>query len=89
MLLEEVFATRLERNEDFNQSDFSRAVLRLDQRQTALQEHLYYGLPLDHYLDLLNDQGYDPVAYLQIVERNTEIILRDEIWLEDLDFLPD
>ena len=89
MLIEEIFATWLEQDPDFNQSDQSNAIRRLDQRQTALRDHLFYGLPLDEYFDLLNDQGVDPSAYLQVVERNVEIVIANKICIEELHFWRD
>lgn len=87
MLLEEIFSTWLETDPDFNSLDERNAIRRLDERQTALRDHLFYGLPLDEYLDVMNDQGFDPADYLVTVERNTEIVIANQIQIDELDFL--
>lgn len=89
MLIEEIFSTWLETNSDFNESDQTNAIHQLDQRQTALRDYLFYDLPLDDYLDVLNDQGIDPANYLLVVRKNIEIVIAQEIEIEELDFLSD
>lgn len=87
MLIDEIFSTWLEQDPDFDNEDKARAILRLDQRQTALSNWLYNNLPLDEYLDVLNDQNIDAYDYLEVVEDNINFVISNKIMLEETEFL--
>lgn len=87
MLIDEVFATWWEQNQDYNKSDMRVADARLEQRQSAIHEWLFNANSFDIVGDTLSDQGFDPAEYLTIIERNIELVIANKILLEDTEFL--
>ncbi len=69
------FDTYYREDSDFNQSDRLQEATDLIQRQEALNLVMQGKERPDYYLDLLESQGFDPVAYVNAVVTNVDTVI--------------
>jgi hypothetical protein len=70
---QEVFATFLIENRDFNEADVQAECRRLFQRQQAIADVLDGKLPPDVLLDMVQDQGIEASEYVDCVQDNLSL----------------
>lgn len=69
------FDTYLRETPDFNGADFRAETQLLLQRQTALDQLLRGQISESDYLDVINDQGLSPDAYIDMACDNVEHVI--------------
>jgi len=73
------FSTCYRDHPDFNQSDHLQEAEALIQRQETIQSFLLGEESADYLLDMLEYQGIDPVAYVEMVESNVDHLINHQI----------
>lgn len=86
MHLIELFSTYSDNNPEFGASDIQADTARLIRRQNLIDKALRSEEYPDVVLDLLAEDGIDPITYLDEVETNLEIATANQVIILDLPY---